>query len=76
MNGMRYNLPTLLALCHDTGVQCKWTSEARHCEFPIVTMLLINDLSQESNTRLGCWCELGSSTSSRAVMVLRAIDSV
>ncbi|CAP95534.1 hypothetical protein E8E15_008607 [Penicillium rubens] len=28
---MRYNLPTLLALCQDTGVHCKWTSEARHC---------------------------------------------
>ncbi|CAG8909266.1 unnamed protein product [Penicillium egyptiacum] len=31
MNKMRYNLPTLLALCQDTGVHCKWTSEARHC---------------------------------------------
>ncbi|KAJ6184493.1 hypothetical protein N7519_005794 [Penicillium mononematosum] len=28
---MKYNLPTLLALCQDTGVHCKWTSEARHC---------------------------------------------
>ncbi|KAJ5496859.1 hypothetical protein N7463_008846 [Penicillium fimorum] len=27
---MRYNLPTLLALCQDTSVHCKWTSQARH----------------------------------------------
>lgn len=53
INGMRYNLPTLLALCHDTGVQCKWTSEARHCEFPFVTMLLINDLSQRYKYPIG-----------------------
>lgn len=44
MNKMKYNLPTLLALCQDTGVHCKWTSEAKYCEFPFVTMLLINDL--------------------------------
>ncbi|KAJ5952262.1 uncharacterized protein N7479_010675 [Penicillium vulpinum] len=28
---MRYNLPTLLALCQDTGVHIKWTSQAKHC---------------------------------------------
>ncbi|KAI2732400.1 hypothetical protein CBS147332_1539 [Penicillium roqueforti] len=28
---MKYNLPTLLALCQDTGVHCKWTSEAKYC---------------------------------------------
>ncbi|OQE44357.1 hypothetical protein PENCOP_c002G04355 [Penicillium coprophilum] len=28
---MKYNLPTLLALCQDTGAHCKWTSQAKHC---------------------------------------------
>ncbi|KAJ5177950.1 uncharacterized protein N7500_000649 [Penicillium coprophilum] len=29
---MKYNLPTLLALCQDTGAHCKWTSQAKHCK--------------------------------------------
>lgn len=69
MNKMRYNLPTLLALCQDTGVHCKWTSEARHCKLPFVMMLVINDLLQRTKVRLCRWCELASSTASRAVNV-------
>lgn len=53
LNEMRYNIPTLLALSQDTGVHCKWTSEARYCEFPFVTMLLINDLSQRDKYSIG-----------------------
>lgn len=53
MNKMRYNIPTLLALCQDTGVHCKWTSEARHCEYSLVTIFLINDLSQRDKYSIG-----------------------
>ena len=43
-NNLKYNIPTLMALCQDPEVACNWTGHAKECQYCIVGFMLVIEI--------------------------------